>query len=324
MLNLRLAMKGLVFVFTSTSFFSISALAWGSMGHQIVAYSGAQLTTDGQAFWQANANGMRQLTTVPDRVWKALSTGSQERPTHFFQGDAYTSDANNTDLQFFPKSYADAVAQYGQSTITVNGTAPWRVAQFYALTVQALKSQNVQQALQYAGAMSHYIGDLSQPLHVSANYDGQQTGNNGIHSYFETTNLKDEMAIRADVLQRAQALLKDPQFLAQFNGDIISSLYFEAARSLHQRDQILDTDTKLGRTGAGAAAQLEIAKQRMADGAATLAIVLSRAWRDSGQTLNASPVAVSDPAWVPPSYNDFQFWSHPMSLIGEEADDCVK
>eukprot|EP01104_Vermistella_antarctica_P013366 TRINITY_DN4025_c0_g2_i1.p1 TRINITY_DN4025_c0_g2~~TRINITY_DN4025_c0_g2_i1.p1 ORF type:complete len:470 (+),score=66.25 TRINITY_DN4025_c0_g2_i1:96-1412(+) len=39
---------------------------------------------------------------------------------------------------------------------------------------------------QYA-FVSHYIGDSNQPLHATANYDGKETGNNGIHSRFETT-----------------------------------------------------------------------------------------------------------------------------------------
>lgn len=323
-MSFRRAMNGLVILFSSVSLHSSNVFAWGATGHQIVAYVGAELATEGQAFWNANADGMRQLTNVPDRVWKQLSTGSQERPTHFFQADSYTTDVNNTDMQFFPKSYSDAVAKYGQSTILVNGTAPWRVAQFYNLAVQALRAQNPQQALQYAGAMSHYIGDLSQPLHVTANFDGQQTGNHGIHSYFETTNLKDETSIRNEVLQRAQGLLNDPNFVSQFNGDVISALYYEAARSLHKRNEIINNDLNLGRTGAGAAAQLETAKQRLADGAATLAIILNHIWHDGGQNLMASPVAVTDPAWVPPSYNDFQFWSHPMSYVGEEADDCIK
>src|SRR5262245_63661018 len=34
--------------------------------------------------------------------------------------------------------------------------------------------------------MSHYIQDAHQPLHASINYDGQMTGNTGIHARFET------------------------------------------------------------------------------------------------------------------------------------------
>lgn len=34
--------------------------------------------------------------------------------------------------------------------------------------------------------LGHYVGDAHQPLHCTRNYDGQYTGNNGIHSRYET------------------------------------------------------------------------------------------------------------------------------------------
>ena len=38
----------------------------------------------------------------------------------------------------------------------------------------------------FAAVASHYIQDAHQPLHASNNYDGQLTGQNGVHSRFET------------------------------------------------------------------------------------------------------------------------------------------
>jgi hypothetical protein len=37
----------------------------------------------------------------------------------------------------------------------------------------------------FAAVASHYIQDAHQPFHATENYDGQQTGNYGIHSRFE-------------------------------------------------------------------------------------------------------------------------------------------
>ena len=45
-------------------------------------------------------------------------------------------------------------------------------------------------ALQFAADLGHYVGDAHQPLHVTANYDGAETGNNGIHSRYESTMLQ--------------------------------------------------------------------------------------------------------------------------------------
>ena len=37
----------------------------------------------------------------------------------------------------------------------------------------------------FAAVTSHYLQDAHQPFHATNNYDGQLTGNNGIHSRFE-------------------------------------------------------------------------------------------------------------------------------------------
>ena len=190
-----------------------------------------------------------------------------------------------------------------ESVVVTNGTGPWRIMQLYRMAVDAFKSGDNKAALEYAGAMSHYIGDLSQPLHVSENYDGQKTGNTGIHSWFETQNITDEMAIRSVVAERTQILLKDPQFQMQLQGDLMDVLLNEVSRSILYRDQILKNDTSLGRkTPEGKAAQLDLAEDRMADGAAVLATVLDRLWRDAGVSLNATPVPIEDPSWVTNDY----------------------
>jgi hypothetical protein len=138
---------------------------------------------------------------------------------------------------------------------------------------------------------------------VTENFNGQFSGNSGIHSYFETTVLTDEFAIRADVQKRAQILLRDPNFLNQFNRPLMDVLLLEIERSITYKDQILKIDKELGRGPQGAAAQLELAKDRLADGAATLAMVLNQLWKDTHLTANATPVPIQDPAWVSPDFS---------------------
>ena len=38
----------------------------------------------------------------------------------------------------------------------------------------------------FSAALSHYMQDAHQPFHATINYDGQITGNNGIHARFES------------------------------------------------------------------------------------------------------------------------------------------
>lgn len=284
----------------------IQAHAWGAKGHQIVSFVGSQVAAKhNEPFWQSNADGMRTLSTVPDRVWKGAKTKADEAPTHWFQADGYVKDLKQCDdILAFPKSYDDAVSKYGEATIVKNGTAPYRIVQMYKLAVASLRSGDMKSGVEQAGVMSHYIGDLSQPLHVSENYDGKDTGNDGIHSWFETQNIGDEMAIREEVMTRTEALIKNPSFISETTGDLADVINHEVIRSLLKRDEILQNDSKLGRTSANAKqVQLDLAEDRMADGAAVLAIILDRLAQDAGLSQKATSIPVDDPEWIAPDYS---------------------
>ena len=308
-------------ILASFTLASLSAFGWGAKGHQIVSYVGASLATDGQAFWGANLDPMRQLSTVPDRLWKTPDIKPQEGHQHFFQIDSYFTPAQYAQIPSFPRSYSEAVTKYGESEILRNGTAPWRIRQLYKLALQEFKSGDMKSALEHAGAMSHYIGDLSQPLHVTENFNGQFTGDSGIHSYFETTIIVDEMAVRADVQKRAQALLQDKNFIAQFRGSLGDAVMLEIERSIAFKDQIIQNDKQYGRSAQGAAVQLELAKDRLADGAATLSVILNQLWKDSGLVANATPLTIEDPSWVEP---DFSQLSMSRKTVSDEEDDCLQ
>jgi hypothetical protein len=301
-------------------FSSASAFGWGNKGHQIVSYVGAHLTTDGQVFWGANLQPMRQLATVPDRVWKSSNLKAREGYQHYFQIDAYYTPEEYTDIVLFPSSYANAVTKYSEAVIVKNGTAPWRIRQLYNLAVQKFMSGDMKAGLEIAGAMSHYVGDLSQPLHVTENYNGQFSGNNGIHSYFETTVIGDELATRADVQQRAEALLQDADFLRHFDRPLMDVILLEIERSITYKEEILRIDTQYGRSPEGARLQLELAKDRMADGAATLALILSRLWKDTRLVANATPLPITDPSWVTPDFSELNFLRG--NRISAFGDDC--
>jgi hypothetical protein len=47
---------------------------------------------------------------------------------------------------------------------------------------------------------------------------------------------------------------------------------------------------------------LTLAETRMADGAASLAIILSHLWQDAGNPQSGATVFIDVPAWVAPQY----------------------
>lgn len=282
---------------------STQVWAWGSIGHRIVAEVAA-VVSPASSFWSANEKNLGVLTNVPDRNWKSGVSSADERPTHYFEPDGYFN--NKADFINFPYKWSDAVTKYGVKELVDHGTAIWRAQQLYALSVSKVIKGDFKGALEIAGAMSHYIGDLSQPLHVTMNYDGGQTNQIGIHKFFETTNLegRDYNTVKSEVVKRAKALLADPAFKKQNSGSLESIVVNLMLRSYEFKEQVLETDRKGGRSGAGAESQFELAKDQLADGAATLAIILSSAWKNAGSPSTAASVKVDVPAWVAPDYTN--------------------
>lgn len=298
---------------------SNTALAWGAKGHQIVAYAGAQLAMQGSEYWRANALNLRQLSTVPDRVWKMPATKNYEASNHWFQIDAYTQNFDLSEVIKFPHDYSQAVSTYGSSAISKNGTAPWRINQFYSQALKALQQGDAQKAIILVGVMSHYIGDLSQPLHVSENYDGQKSNNDGIHKFFETDNIKDEKAALSQVIPYAQKLLQTPEYVSYFKSSVMDSSLGEISRAIMWKDSLLQIDTEQGRTGDGATQLYNLAVRRMADGAASFAIILSKLWQDSGANIAGETVDIQDPAFIQNNFGNNDF-SHQYSTSSMEYD----
>lgn len=276
------------------------AQAWGYIGHQTVAETAASLS---KPFWKANLENLGKLANIPDTVWKGLPDKEVEKPTHYFEPDGYYPTP--ADFLKFPRPFEAAEKEFSLKTLVDHGTATWRVEQFFNLAVVAAQKNDMVRALQMAGAMSHYVGDLSQPLHVTTNYDGQATNNKGIHKYFETDNLeKAELdQLKGDVLAQAQALLSDPKFTNLYkNKSVLDWSFVSVNRAYSWIDEVIDTDKKLGRNGKGAEKQLELAKARMAEGAAVLALIYNRIWKEAGSFQDDQSLSVKVPAWVKPIY----------------------
>lgn len=80
----------------------------------------------------------------------------------------------------------DAVAKYTEDTLQTYGIVPWHInTMMYRLT-DAFKTKNVERILYLSAGLGHYVGDAHVPLHTTENYNGQLTGQRGIHGFWES------------------------------------------------------------------------------------------------------------------------------------------
>jgi hypothetical protein len=99
------------------------------------------------------------------------------------------------DIDFYPDFHAGTLshdratleAQYGVATVIDVGILPWAVGEVVVRLTEQFQADEWGDAAVTIADLCHYVGDACQPLHCTMNYNGQLTGNNGIHSRYETT-----------------------------------------------------------------------------------------------------------------------------------------
>ena len=67
-----------------------------------------------------------------------------------------------------------------------HGILPYHLLVMYNRLSKAFADKDQRRILRLAAEMGHYIGDAHVPLHTTENYNGQLTGQEGIHAFWES------------------------------------------------------------------------------------------------------------------------------------------
>ena len=155
------------------------AARWGYDAHRLLNRAATtHLPADFELFAQWT-DRLEELSTAAD---ERRGSDPDERIKHYIDIDDYP--------EFFtgqlPHSYQDMVALYGRTRVDANGTAPWAIEAAYNNLVTHFQAGDWDQAVAAAADVGHYVGDLHNPMHLTLNYNGQLTGQDGIHSRHES------------------------------------------------------------------------------------------------------------------------------------------
>jgi len=159
------------------------ASAWSFDVHKfIMARAILLLPTEIRPFFQKYETSIVEHAVDPD-LWRTAGW-LEEPPRHFVDMDAY----GPYPFKDLPRDYDDAVKRYGRDFVLKNGTLPWRTEEIYTKLVEAFqqKTPYARDNIRFfSSVVAHYTADAHVPFHASLNYDGQLTGQWGIHSRFE-------------------------------------------------------------------------------------------------------------------------------------------
>jgi hypothetical protein len=155
------------------------ARGWGFEAHRMINRAAVSaLPADMRAFVEPHLEALAAHAVDPD-LWK---NDPDERPRHYI--DLELGDASGPPFSALPRTYGAAVAALGADSVKVMGLLPWRIASYFEKLVAALENPT-DSTLVVMAALGHYVADAYMPLHTTVNYDGQFTGNRGIHFRFE-------------------------------------------------------------------------------------------------------------------------------------------
>ncbi|EON75849.1 hypothetical protein ADIS_3740 [Lunatimonas lonarensis] len=153
---------------------------WGFYAHRLInRHAVFSLPPEMIRFYKAHLEYISENAVNPDRRRYAVK-GEAEK--HYLDADAYGDSA----VYYLPRYWQEAVEKFGEDTLRAHGIAPWSTYQTFLQLIRAFESKNTPSILRISADLGHYIGDIHVPLHTTKNYNGQLTGQYGIHGFWET------------------------------------------------------------------------------------------------------------------------------------------
>ena len=176
-------MKKLVFVCSLVVVifaFNSDLTGWGFWGHQRINQKAVYcLPQPLLQFYKANIVFITKHAVDPDMRRYA---DPDEAPRHYIDLDRY----GDNPFDSLPRIWKQAVVKIGEDTLKAHGIVPYHIqTMLYRLTA-AFKEKNEYKILKYSAEIGQYIGDAHVPLHCTRNYNGQLTGQHGIHGFWES------------------------------------------------------------------------------------------------------------------------------------------
>ncbi|GAB3231619.1 hypothetical protein GCM10027346_18220 [Hymenobacter seoulensis] len=163
-------------VLTST----VTVQAWGFFSHRLINRLAVYtLPREMIGFYKTNIDYLTDNATRPDSR-RTVVPGEAAR--HFLDLDVYGDSA----LYKLPHSYPDAVALLGEDSLLKHGIVPWQVARMKGQLTAAFAAHDTDRILHLSADLGHYVADACVPLHTTHNYNGQLTGQRGIHALWES------------------------------------------------------------------------------------------------------------------------------------------
>lgn len=226
---LRTFDKIVICLFGILLFFPAYCLAWGFFAHRrINRLAVFSLPPEMMVLYKSKIEFITLHATDPDKLRYVLK---DEGAHHFIDIDHY----GLYPYPDLPRNWTDAVKKYSRDSLLAYGVVPWYDLQVFHRLTEAFKNKDQAVILKLSAYLGHYTADACVPLHANSNYNGQFTGQTGIHALWES-NIPELLADSTFDLWTGKAeYITDP-------GKYLWKLVLESAA---EADTVLQVEKKL-------------------------------------------------------------------------------
>jgi hypothetical protein len=156
------------------------SLSWGFFAHQNINRMAVFTLPAGMIrFYKNNIRFITEHAVDPD---KRRYADTAEAPRHFIDADRYGKHPFDS----IPQKWKDAAEKYSDKVLKDNGIVPWQIERTYYSLIKAFRGRDSLKILRLSSDLGHYVSDAHVPLHTTENYNGQLTGQVGIHGFWES------------------------------------------------------------------------------------------------------------------------------------------
>lgn len=205
-------MKKTLITFAGAIVLLLLLSGWGYTGHYTIAeQAGKSLNRKIKGFDQW-VPFITEHSSDPDyrKFW--IKT---ESPKHYIDLDNYPEFVSGGSIV---TNYDSLAKLHDETFITEQGTLPWATLAAFDSLRSCFERKDWYRAKHWASDLSHYVGDGYMPLHATRNYDGQDSGNKGIHIRYESKMIT---AFANDIKWK----VKPPRYINDIPSFIFSYIY---------------------------------------------------------------------------------------------------
>lgn len=159
---------------------ALHTFSWGFYAHRKINYYAVfLLPPEMMQLYKSNIQYIYTHAVDPDkRRYMVKNEGSH----HFIDIDHY----GTFPFDSLPHNWIKAKKKYSNDTLIKYGILPWWILKTEGRLVTAFKEKNRKDILKLSADLGHYIADAHVPLHSNTNHNGELTGQEGIHAFWES------------------------------------------------------------------------------------------------------------------------------------------